>query len=506
MPFLGRGLGSGKRGGIYTVIPPTGNVSTVFSTITPSASTVVSGASITLTLQLKDANNVNLSSAAGATIVPTKSGGTATGTLSSVTDNGNGTVSWTYTGVLKGTAQTLGCTINGVALSSTLPTCTVTVGAIDRTVSTLTLESSTAVPGGSNVVARLQSKDVAGNNLTTGGSTVVISHSGGTSVISISSVTDVGDGTYTANITPTTAGTATTMSATIGGLAVTTSMPTFTVASSSLFQSDWGFGTGTSELIIRDNNKWPQVDVGSPVQTLSVVAAPTGFPAGMTNVLRVIAAIGGTTFILSADNKWAAIAVGESLAFRYYLQVAIADAQGDQTSHINACHHVQAGGGALSDIWAWNFAPKNDGTFRFEGHTYGNPTPNAHDGWLLVSSGPGYLNKANTGNACYRIEWKVTKTATNVYTLEVRIYDKNDLLLYNKDGVGASIGAIYQAGTGVAMSTAGVGLSMSDDGLRNFKIGSNNGGLTTDSNSFFYFGGVLVKKGDWCGPYDPVTG
>lgn len=275
-----------------------------------------------------------------------------------------------------------------------------------------------------------------------------------------------------------------------------------------LFRSDWNTATGTTSNAISDGNKWPHIDVGSP-QTLSVTAAPTGFPAGMANVLEVIPDIGGSCYFLPSDAMYAAPTAGTpSLYFRYYLQVAIADDQGDQSGLINACHHVQCSGDSLltggTSIWGWNFAPRANGTFRFEGHTYGYPVDNGpYDGWLLVSSGAGSsLNKANTGNAVYRIEWKVTRTAADTYTMDARIYDKDDVLVYSGDGVGASIGAIYQAGNpGVTLATAGTGLSMKDDHLRAFQIGSNNGGLAVDNNQRFYYGGVCVRSDNWCGPW-----
>jgi hypothetical protein len=205
------------------------------SVVTRSAATVASGAAITLTLQLRNATGQNLSDSGGVTTVAaTKAGGTSTGTLSAVTNNNNGTYTCTYTGILAGTAQTLNMTLDGTPAGSST-SCSVTPGAIDRTVSTVTLSAASVAAGGSNATVTLQGKDAAGNNLTAGGSTVVFGHSGGTSVITVGSTTDVGNGTYTAPVTPTTEGTATTMSATIGGQAVTTTMPTFTVTSASVY-------------------------------------------------------------------------------------------------------------------------------------------------------------------------------------------------------------------------------------------------------------------------------
>src|SRR5207245_2729907 len=97
---------------------------------------------------------------------------------------------------------------------------TVTPGPASTATSTVGLSAGT-VASGSAVTLTLQAKDAAGNNLTTGGLTVVFTRTGGTSNGTISTTTNVGNGTYTATFTGTTAGTATTIGATFGGNAVT---------------------------------------------------------------------------------------------------------------------------------------------------------------------------------------------------------------------------------------------------------------------------------------------
>jgi hypothetical protein len=83
------------------------------------------------------------------------------------------------------------------------------------------------------VTLQLQAKDAAGNNLTAGGLTVAFSASGGTSTGTIGSTTDNANGKYTATFTGGTAGTATTIGATINTVAVTSTLPTVTVTSAS---------------------------------------------------------------------------------------------------------------------------------------------------------------------------------------------------------------------------------------------------------------------------------
>lgn len=56
----------------------------------------------------------------------TASGGTSTGTISATTDQGDGTYTALYTGTAAGTAQTIAATINGEAVTTPMPTVTVT--------------------------------------------------------------------------------------------------------------------------------------------------------------------------------------------------------------------------------------------------------------------------------------------------------------------------------------------------------------------------------------------
>ncbi|OLC68877.1 MAG: hypothetical protein AUH78_25205 [Gemmatimonadetes bacterium 13_1_40CM_4_69_8] len=208
-----------------TVVP--GNAVTAQSIITVSAPIVVSGASATLTLQGRDAAGNNLTSG-GLTVVFNSSGGASTGTIGATTDNGNGTYTATFTGVVAGGAITIGATINGSPVTSTLPTIMVIAGPASVATSLVTVSSGT-VASGTAVTLTLQAKDAAGNNLPTGGLTVGFTRAGGTSTGGIGPTTDNGNGTYTAIFTAVLAGTGTTIGATINGQAVTSTLPVISV-------------------------------------------------------------------------------------------------------------------------------------------------------------------------------------------------------------------------------------------------------------------------------------
>ncbi|HEU5475634.1 MAG TPA: invasin domain 3-containing protein, partial [Actinophytocola sp.] len=150
-----------------------------------------------VTVQLKDASGNNLTTG-GATVVIT----TDLGTVSGVTDNDNGTYTATLTSATSVGTATLGFTVAGTAGTATA-TVAFVPGPADPGTSTIAADPGSIVADGvttSTVTVRL--KDAQGNNLTTGGATVVISTDLGT----LSATTDNGDGTYTATLTSGTAG------------------------------------------------------------------------------------------------------------------------------------------------------------------------------------------------------------------------------------------------------------------------------------------------------------
>ncbi len=204
-----------------------GTASPAKSVVTVSSASVASGSAVTLALQAKDSAGNNLT-VGGATVVFSDSGGTSTGTIGTTADSGNGKYTATFTGVAAGTPTTIRAAINGAAVTSALPTVTVTPGPVAAAKSVVSVASPTVVSGATDSL-RLQAKDAAGNNLTTGGATVVFSSSGGTSTDTIGAVADGGNGTYVALLTGVMAGTADTIHATVNGAAVTGTLPTVTV-------------------------------------------------------------------------------------------------------------------------------------------------------------------------------------------------------------------------------------------------------------------------------------
>ena len=107
-----------------------------------------------------------------------------------------------------------------------MPTVTV-VGAADLSHSIVSVATSSLQSGGTTTIT-LTAKDANGSQETKGGLAVVFSLGTGAGRGTFSSVTDHGNGTYTATFTGTTAG-SNTIKATIGGQAITSTAPVLTV-------------------------------------------------------------------------------------------------------------------------------------------------------------------------------------------------------------------------------------------------------------------------------------
>jgi autotransporter-associated beta strand protein len=173
------------------------------STLTPTAASITGNGSTTidLTLQAEDANGNNVI-VGGETVTITKFAGT--GTISGVTDNGDGTYTATVTSPASTGSGTFVATMNGAQVQNGTGSQTQAIityaGPADATQSALTPTfTSTIADGLSIVILTVQANDASGNNLSTGGSTVTITQSSGTGSISV--VTDNGDGTYDAVVT-----------------------------------------------------------------------------------------------------------------------------------------------------------------------------------------------------------------------------------------------------------------------------------------------------------------
>lgn len=295
-----------------TVAVNPGSPSPTQSTISVASSTVISGNDVLVTAVIRDDNNNPISS--GYSIAFSKTGGTSTGTFSSVTNAGSGTYTVLYTGVGAGTAQTLGVSVDGSPLG---PTTSIAVlpGSPSSLLSTLTVSAGTVIAG-QTVTMTATIKDANSNPISSGILVGFDQLAGGTSFGNISSVVNQGNGVYTATFTGVTAGTAKTVQATVGGagfgptqsIQVLVGAPVAANSSLSFATSPLASGaTGTISATIRDSQNNPittQYAItfdaigGSSTGTVGSTsnlgsgqfqASYTGAIAGSAQTLRVLA-------------------------------------------------------------------------------------------------------------------------------------------------------------------------------------------------------------------------
>ncbi|WP_433945535.1 invasin domain 3-containing protein [Paenibacillus sp. SN-8-1] len=174
-----------------------------------SNSLVADGSSQTpITVKLRDAQGNEITSG-GETVTVTST----LGTVGPVTDNGDGTYTAALTAPTTAGTATLSASVGGKPLAKTAA---VQLVAGDPSTGTSTIETAAAVlpaDGTSHTLVTVKLRDAYGNELKTGGASIGITSTSGT----VSTVTDKGDGTYTADLTaPTEIGTAT-VSASISG-------------------------------------------------------------------------------------------------------------------------------------------------------------------------------------------------------------------------------------------------------------------------------------------------
>lgn len=195
-----------------TFVP--GAASAAKSALSASESAITAdGSSRTkVTVQLKDAYGNQLTASGGPVTLSTTAGA-----LGAVTDHGNGS----YTAVLTAPTAAGTAVISG-KLSGTNMAQTATVhlvpGAASAAASAISArESSITADGSSQTLITVQLKDAYGNDLTTSGGPVTISTTDGT----LGTVTDHGDGSYSAVLTASTAAGPAVISGKLSGISLT---------------------------------------------------------------------------------------------------------------------------------------------------------------------------------------------------------------------------------------------------------------------------------------------
>jgi adhesin/invasin len=258
--------GSGGDGGAGdpdpVVKPPKPVVpSATYSEIEVSAPSVAAGQAVTLKVVAMSAANVPYTQG-GATVAFSRTGGTSNGSISAVTDHGDGTYTAVFSATTAGTATTINALFNGKPITTTAPTVTVTYGAVSAANSVL-LSDLSVIASGDIAELTLTTYDAHGNAVTSGGAAVTLGHAGGTSTGNFGTITDNGDGSYSAFFTGVTAGSATSIIAEIDGqpiggapVAITVLPGAVSLAQSSVSVSDatvQAGATSTLTLTARDD-------------------------------------------------------------------------------------------------------------------------------------------------------------------------------------------------------------------------------------------------------------
>ncbi len=177
--------------------PGSADSSTTSITVSDSTVTADGISTSTITVHTKDSLGNNLSS--GGDSIGLSSSGNAT--ISAITDNADGS----YTATISNTAAEIVTITGSLNASQISDDATITFGAGNASAATSTLSLDTleiVADGLANATITLQTKDAQGNNLTTGGQTVIMLEDGNAI---ISTVTDNSDGSYTATVSSRTA-------------------------------------------------------------------------------------------------------------------------------------------------------------------------------------------------------------------------------------------------------------------------------------------------------------
>jgi hypothetical protein len=173
------------------------------STLSVSATTTQASDTVLVTLRVRDAARHNITDG-GLAVVFGLGAGANIGTFTSVVDHGDGT----YTSTLSLTTageNSITATINGRAVTSSLPTITANPGPVSLSQSLVSV-STASIQSGNTATVELIAKDAYGNQESSGGLPVVFGLGTGSASGTFNTFADNNNGTYTGVFTGTTAG------------------------------------------------------------------------------------------------------------------------------------------------------------------------------------------------------------------------------------------------------------------------------------------------------------
>ena len=222
-----------------------GPVSLAQSIVSVVPGSIQAGQNTTVTLQARDFGG-NYETSGGLNVAFSLGAGSAGGTFGAVTDNHNGTYSAVFFGNLAGVSS-VAASINAQLVTAPAPTITVTPGPLSLAVSAVTLTPTTIAAGGTTSVT-LTAEDAFGNQVPTSGLSVAFNLAAGSVTGAFGVVTDNHNGTYTATFTAGPNVGSSAITATIGGIPITSLAPTLTVHAGAVNLADSSLSIDSSSI------------------------------------------------------------------------------------------------------------------------------------------------------------------------------------------------------------------------------------------------------------------
>lgn len=265
------------------------------SEVSVSPGTLAVGTSATVTLTTRDAAG-NASQKGGFAVAFSLTGGTSAGTFGTVTDNGNGKYTTTFTATTAGTPATIRATLNNVAVTGPSAAVTVFQPGPDLGLSQVTLPGSTLFPGQTFLVT-LVVKDSSGNAVDPGQAVSFQLEGTGSSAGTFGATSQVALGLYRSVFTAVTPGTPRSIRGYIGSSPLTSPAPSVQVVPRPNLQAEIEMGSGYASsgaplTFWRSQTSLDTGDYdGSPVYTFEIVATNS---EGTSRSVMLASSTGGT--------------------------------------------------------------------------------------------------------------------------------------------------------------------------------------------------------------------
>lgn len=296
------------------------------------------------------------------------------------------------------------------------------------------------------------------------------------------------------------------------------------------FHSAWNYGGlgGTVANLTDVGNPllpWDGVLNNAPaiLNVVLGIGLPNGRPAPPDGILSVLQTkrLAGSSDVgfcsigvnsVGADTpKWAQLADGEIIRWRFYSMMDIPNAEGDKSGDSN--HPVQIPSGTSSFCNLKSNSPMADGTQTWATGAVQQPFPT--DVWCLGTfNGVTFWGQQIPKFVWYRHEYSWARIDATHYTMEHRIYDAAGGLMWSPDGVGASGGAIKNVTGGAQItqaSFAGQFLAPPNQNYTQSFACGHNGGTAFTTLCYYYWAAVCICQGPTIstpliGAYNPITG